>query len=118
MFLIVNYFPVFTFISAHLEITKSQLTQREQAKSASDSDLILEITKRDALLTQLAAQRKCYALIAPILFFLSQEGVTPLGKKLTSHTPPSDTHPLFWARACYPPKVLKTKQFYINFDNI
>ena len=61
MFIILNYFLF--FISAHLEITKSQLTQREQAKSASDSDLILEITKRDALLTQLAAQRKCSAQI-------------------------------------------------------
>ncbi|XP_072035260.1 angiomotin-like isoform X2 [Amphiura filiformis] len=47
-----------TLFQAHLEITRSQLTQREQAKSASDSDLRLEITKREALLTQLASQHK------------------------------------------------------------
>lgn len=45
-------------LQAHLEITRNQLRQKEQSLSFSDSDLKLEITKRDALLTQLAAQHK------------------------------------------------------------
>ena len=94
MFLIVKYFPVLCFITAHLEITKSQLTQREQAKSASDSDLILEITKRDALLTQLAAQRKCYAQIALVPFF-SWRGSYPIGQKKMYQSPYLTLIPIF-----------------------